>query len=64
MGKRHRRGFSLTEMVVVMAILLILYSISMIYITVLTRSKAKISRIVAGRDAAHESYLRRSAGGR
>jgi len=64
MGKWNRRGFSLTEMVVVMAILLILYSISMIYITVLTRSKAKINRIITARDAAHERYLRRSSGGR
>lgn len=59
MGKRRRSGFSLTEMVVVMAIMLILYSMALIYVTVLSRSREKISRIVAERNAAHERFLRR-----
>lgn len=57
MLRKRRKGFSLTEMVVVMAIMLILYSITLIYITVLTRSKAKIENIVNRRSAAQESYL-------
>jgi len=60
MPRVGRRGFSLTEMVVVMAILMILYGISMIYITVLTNTRKKVGRIVEHRDSAQEAYLRRT----
>ncbi len=64
MRKRRRKGFSLTEMVVVMGILLVLYSMVLIYVSVLTRSKARIQGIVTQRNAVHESFLPQSSDSR
>jgi len=63
MSKGRRSGFSLTEMVVVMGIMMILYAMIFIYITVLTRTKDRIRTITTGRNETHESFVREAAGG-
>jgi prepilin-type N-terminal cleavage/methylation domain-containing protein len=63
MSKGRRRGFSLTEMVVVMGIMMILYAMIFIYITVLTRTKERIRTITTGRNETHESFVREATGG-